>query len=213
VTAETLLVEIERDRLHFEESDGGITFSGGEPLAQPEFLQELLAGCRARELHTAVDTAGHARIEIVQAAALATDLWLYDLKHPDPELHSALMGVDNTLILKNLEWLVGAGQTVWLRVPVIGGVNDDAPTMHRIGALARELGLDRLHLLPFHLAAEAKRDRFPLAEVEPAETSGASPPGRDDLSGWVASPPPSREQLAGLAAALRGYGLDVIIGG
>lgn len=190
-----LLDEIERDRLHFEESGGGVTFSGGEPLAQPAFLGELLRGCRERELHTTVDTSGHAPALVVGSVADLVDLWLFDLKHPDRESHRALTGVDNGLILKNLGQLAGEGREIWLRVPLIATYNDDLATLQRTGALARDLGLSRIHLLPYHAASEAKRERFAIAGEDSALTA------------------PTPASLDAIAARLRDLGLEVIIGG
>ena len=195
VDAHTLLAEIERDRLHFEESGGGVTFGGGEPLAQPEFLLDLLRGCRERELHTAVDTTGYAHAEVIDAMAAATDLWLFDLKHPDPEAHHRLTGADNTLIVANLRRLAADGRTIWLRVPVVPGLTDAPEALGRTAALARELGIGRLYLLPYHRAATAKHGRF---DLEPSDGN---------------LQPPDPENLERLARDLRSPDLDVIIGG
>ena len=195
VDAGSLLAEIERDRLHFEESGGGVTFGGGEPLAQPEFLLDLLRGCRERELHTVVDTTGYAHAEVIDAIAAVTDLWLFDLKHPDPQTHHQLTGADNALIVANLKRLAAAGRTIWLRVPVVPGLTDAPEALRRTADLARRLGIGRLHLLPYHRSAEAKRGRFDL-----------EPPGVDLHS-------PRQEDLDRLARDLRSPDLDVIIGG
>lgn len=195
VDADTLLGELARDRLHFEESGGGVTFGGGEPLGQPDFLLALARGCRDRELHTVVDTTGHARADVIEALAPLVDLWLYDLKHPDPAAHAALTGVDNALILANLARLAEDGRAIWLRVPVVPGLNDDPETVARTGRLARELGIRRVHLLPYHAAARGKRRRFGLAD-----------PG--DV---FRSPRPT--DLSRLAARLGDLGLDVHLGG
>ena len=195
VDAAAMLAEIERDRLHFEESRGGVTFGGGEPLSQPEFLLDLLRGCRERELHTAVDTTGFAPAEVVDQVAELANLWLFDLKHPDPAAHAALTGQDNTLILTNLERLARAGRDIWLRVPVVPGHTDDAAALRRTAAMARELGIGRLHLLPYHRAAVAKHGRF---DLEPPE---------------IGLQPPRPEDLDRLARDLRSPDLDVIIGG
>ncbi|MEZ4386832.1 MAG: glycyl-radical enzyme activating protein [Candidatus Krumholzibacteriia bacterium] len=195
VDARDLLDLLERDRLHFEQSGGGVTLSGGEPLAQPAFLLALLAGCRARGLHTAVDTTGHADAELVAAVAELADLWLFDLKHPDPARHAALTGVDNALILRNLALVRRRGAEVWLRVPVVPGLTDQPAVLAETGRLARGLGIARIHLLPYHAAAAAKRGRFRL------DAAGL------DLR------PPTDDHLQGLAGPLRDLGLDVHLGG
>jgi pyruvate formate lyase activating enzyme len=195
VEASVLLAEVERDRLHFEESGGGVTFGGGEPLAQPEFLMTLLRGCRERDLHTAIDTTGFARADLIDDVAELTDLWLFDLKHPDPVAHAALTGEDNVLILENLRRLARAGRVIWLRVPVVPGRTDDPAVLARTAGLARELGIGRLHLLPLHGVAVGKRRVF---DLEPAGVKAA---------------PPDPEALERVADALRTPDLQVIIGG
>ncbi len=195
VDSESLLVELERDRLHFEESGGGVTFGGGEPLAQPEFLLALLRGCRDRDLHTAVDTTGFGHADLVDQMADLTDLWLFDLKHPDPARHAELTGEDNTLILANLRRLARAGCSIWLRVPLVPGLTDQPEALKQTANLARELGIGRLHLLPYHRAAAGKLDRFDL----------------EDAGGGLA--PPTSDHVDRLAAAMRSPDLDVIIGG
>jgi pyruvate formate lyase activating enzyme len=195
VDSEALLAEVERDRLHFEESGGGVTIGGGEPLAQPDFLLALLRGCRDRELHTAVDTTGFGTRALVAAAAELTDLWLFDLKHPDPAAHAALTGEDNALILANLRRLAHARRRIWLRVPIVPGQTDQPEALLRTAALARELGIGRLHLLPFHRTADGKGRRFDLEPLDPALR------------------PPDPDHLETLAARLRAPDLDVIIGG
>lgn len=195
IDSATLLAELERDRLHYEESGGGVTFGGGEPLAQPEFLLALLRGCRARDLHTAVDTTGFAHAEVIDQVAALVDLWLYDLKHPDPTAHAALTGEDNALVLANLGRLARAGCTIWLRVPVVPGRTDDPAALRRTAGLARELGISRLHLLPYHRAATGKLRRFDLGH------------GGGDLV------PPRPEDLERLVRDLASPDLDVIIGG
>ena len=193
--AAELVADIERDRLHFEESGGGVTFSGGEPLAQPEFLTALLTECRRRDLDTTVDTTLHAETEVLDSLVPLVNRWLVDLKHPDSARHLALTGVENTLILKNLEHLVNRGSTIWLRVPLVSGLTDDLEAIEKTGQLAARLGIRRLHLLPYHGTAAAKQQRFAL---EPATV---------DLT----SPDP--DHLDRLIARLKELGLDVHLGG
>lgn len=195
VTVPDLLAQLERDRLHYEESGGGVTFSGGEPLQQPAFLLAMLAACRAADLHTTVDTTCHADQGLVREVAELAQLWLVDLKHPDPAVHAVLTGVDNHRILQNLEYLARSGHQVWLRVPVVPGHTDQPEALLETGRLARDLGLDRLHLLPYHATAEAKRQRFGLEE------------------GLSSLQPPAGDHLDQLAQGLRALGLDVHIGG
>jgi len=193
--AADLVAYIERDRLHFEESGGGVTFSGGEPLAQPEFLTALLTECRRRDLDTTVDTTLHAETAVLESLVPLVNRWLVDLKHPDPARHQALTGVDNTLILNNIEHLVSLGATIWLRVPLVSGLTDDLEAIEQTGKFAARLGIRRLHLLPYHGTAAAKHQRFAL---EPAT---------------VELTPPDPAHLDRLVAKLKDLGLDVHLGG
>lgn len=133
VTVDEVLREIEKDTVFFDQSGGGVTFSGGEPLLQPQFLQALLEGCRALDLRTAVDTSGYARSEVIEAVAPLTDLFLYDLKVMDDAVHRRWTGVSNDLILSNLRWLAAHHRHVVVRVPVVPGVNDDEENVRHMG--------------------------------------------------------------------------------
>jgi len=191
-----LVDEVARDRPFFEASGGGVTFSGGEPLSQPAFLLDCLRACRAEGLHTAVDTSGYAPRAVALAAAAAADLVLFDLKHPDAERHVRFTGVPLDVIVDNLMALDAAGARMWLRVPVIPGVNDD--TDAREGFVSLLTGLRRRYpvwLLPYHETASAKYARLGRAY--------AFAPTADE----------ARERFAALAAALGAAGHDVRIGG
>jgi pyruvate formate lyase activating enzyme len=149
--------EIEKDRVFYDESGGGVTFSGGEPMAQPEFLTALLAECRRRSIHTVVDTSGYAPPSVVRHVAGLTDLFLYDLKSLDPDIHRQTTGQDNGLILDNLRMLAAEGARVMLRIPYMPGVNDDEASLRRLAALIKELrSITEISLLPFHRGATHK---------------------------------------------------------
>lgn len=150
--ADEVMAEIEKDAAFFGE-DGGVTFSGGECMLQPDFLEELIARCRVRGISTAVDTAGCLPWETF--ARIRPDLWLYDVKTTDPAVHRKYTGVDNAQILANLERLLAAGERVWVRVPVVPGVNDTVEEMHRLRALLRERA-EKVELLPYHRLGENK---------------------------------------------------------
>jgi pyruvate formate lyase activating enzyme len=156
-----LLEVIERDRVFFNSSGGGVTFSGGEPLGQPEFLIDCLRECRRRGLHTAVDTCGLAPRKTMLEISELTDLVLYDLKHMDPDRHRAETGADNRIILDNLHALSASGTEVWIRVPLIPGFNDDPEDIDATGAFLEVL--PRRHpvcVLPYHGIAAGKRSRL-----------------------------------------------------
>jgi len=196
MTVGEVMAEIERDRAFYDESAGGVTFSGGEPLLQQEFLLALLEGCADRGIDAAVDTCGFCAWEKLDAARNHAGLFLYDLKLIDETRHRELTGVSNQLILENLKALSQTGHTIILRVPVIPGANDDAEEVRRIGEFAADLpALQRIDLLPYHDTAVEKYRRldriYPLTGVRR----------------------PSAERMDEVAEILRGLGLTVKIGG
>ncbi len=167
-----ILREIERDLPFFDQSGGGVTVTGGEPLAQPQFTSALLSACRERQLHTVLDTSGYAPTEVAVALGGLADLVLFDLKHPDDERHREGTGVGNALILHNLRRLLAAGVDVLVRIPLVPGYNDGAAELQRAAALIGALEpVPRVELLPFHAAAEEKHRRFGL----PYRHAGARP--------------------------------------
>lgn len=156
VTAEEVVAEVLRDAPFFANSGGGVTLGGGEPLAQADFAREILTQCRARGIHTAIETCGYVAWHAFEAILPLTDLFFYDLKHLDAEAHSAQTGGDVARILSNLARLASAGRSVTVRVPVVPGFND---TPENIGAIAEHvvrLGIRDLHLLPYHRLGESK---------------------------------------------------------
>lgn len=196
MTVAQVMAEIERDVPFYDESGGGVTFSGGEPLAQRDFLLALLRACREKEIHTAVDTCGFATWETFDNIREYVGLFLYDLKLMDAAKHQKFTGVSNGLILRNLQALSQRGHDIFLRVPIIPGINDDDEEVRRIGAFAAALPrLERVDILPYHRAGVEKYGR--LNEVyELPETR-----------------PPSDERMAEITQMLRGFGLQVKIGG
>jgi pyruvate formate lyase activating enzyme len=171
-----LLDAVERDVLFYDESGGGLTLSGGEPLAQPEYAQAALAACRDRRIHTAVDTCGFAEWDVVDAVASQTDLFLYDVKHLDDDRHRELTGVSNARILENLEQLSEADRRIWIRYPIIPGENDAEGEIVALGRLVSRLKtVDAIHLLPFHRGGERKRTRLGLSPTSlPMDASAAA---------------------------------------
>jgi len=161
VTVDELSAEIERDVSFFDESGGGVTFSGGEPLSQPEFLAGALDRCGELELHRVVDTSGYAPREVLLEVAERTDLFLYDLKPAGAASHLEQTGVETGLIHDNLRALCETAAAIQLRVPVIPGITDTAENLAAlkdiVASLPRELPLK---LLPYHRAAMDKYPRF-----------------------------------------------------
>jgi pyruvate formate lyase activating enzyme len=196
VSVAEVLAEVVRDRPFYETSGGGVTFSGGEPLAQPEFLLACLKACRDEGLSTALDTCGFAPAEVLFATAALSDLVLYDLKALDDRVHAQATGVSNSSILENLSALARSGARIWLRMPIVPAVNDGVLDMAGAAALARSLaGVERVCLLPYHAMGVDKALRL----------------GQRPRFGPV--PSPSQETLDILAAPFREAGLAVQIGG
>ncbi len=190
-----VIAEIERDIPFYEESGGGVTFSGGEPLSQLGFLLALLQACQERDIHTAVDTCGFAPWESFDRIREQVGLFLYDLKLMDDLQHRKFTGVSNDLVLKNLQALSRRGHHIVLRIPVIPGINDDEGNLGQMGAFAAGLPhLDRVDILPYHHAAMSKYERL------------------DKSYDLTQARPPSDERMAEVAEALRGFGLPVKIG-
>ena len=157
VTVDDVMEEVLRDRTFHANSGGGITLSGGEPLAQQEFTIALLQSAKAQGLHTALDTSGHAPWPRLEEALRHTDLVLYDLKHMDPKRHAALTGVSNELILDNLRLLDRIGKTTWIRIPLIPSQNDDDANYEAMGELLSALeNVERIEILRYHRLAETK---------------------------------------------------------
>jgi len=160
-SVDSLLEEIEKDLLFYDESGGGVTLSGGEPLAQSAFAISLLEACRERRIHTTVDTCGYAEWKVMESVARLTDLFLYDVKHVDDDRHRELTGVSNRKILENLRRLDGGGSALWIRYPVIPEANDAHADTAALGEFVGGLkSVEAIHLLPFHRGGETKLERL-----------------------------------------------------
>ncbi|MBW1697025.1 MAG: glycyl-radical enzyme activating protein [Deltaproteobacteria bacterium] len=151
-----VLAEIEKDRRFYESSGGGVTFSGGEPLSQPVFLKNLLKACKLSGIHTAVETCGVTKWEFFQGILPYTQLFLYDLKHMDPLAHERFTGYDNRQVLDNLGRLCSKGANIIIRMPVIPGLNDSESNITATADLMVRLGIQEIHLLPYHNYGESK---------------------------------------------------------
>ena len=156
-TVNQVLREIVKDKSFYENSGGGVTFSGGECMLYPDFLAEILAACRAAGIHTAVDTAGNVPFSHFEQVMPYTDLFLYDIKAFSEDLHHAGTGVGNQRILENLTRLSSAfSGKILVRIPVIPGFNAHPDEMEKIAAFLRPLGLSGVELLPYHRLGEHK---------------------------------------------------------
>jgi pyruvate formate lyase activating enzyme len=158
MTVDEIMEIIEKERVFFDQSGGGVTFSGGEPLLQPQILMELLRECGKRGIHRTVDTAGHVKSEILMEVARHTDLFLFDLKIMDSRQHQQWTGVTNNLILANLKKLADTGIPIIIRIPLIVGVNDHELNIRQTAEFIASLpgAKPAVHLLPYHAIAQHK---------------------------------------------------------
>lgn len=194
MSVDQVMEEIEADRAFYDQSGGGVTFSGGEPLAQRAFLFGLLVACKARALHTTLDTSGYASWAVMDKIRGYVDLFLYDLKLMDNVRHRRYTGVSNQKILSNLTTLSELGHRIIIRIPVIPGINDDEANLRQTGAFLAALPVrPAVELLAYHQTGLAKYEslglEYRLAEIQPPE--------------------PMR--MEGIAEILRGSGLQVMV--
>lgn len=162
-TVKEAMTEIEKDIVFYEESGGGVTFSGGEPFMQTDFLLKLLKACRKKEIRTCVDTTGFVNSEDLKKAALFIDLFLFDLKHFDDKMHIKYTGVSNKKILENLKMLDEMGKAVEIRYPLIPGMNDDEADLLRMLAFLSKLkNKYPVSILPYHKIGSQKYSRFSI---------------------------------------------------
>lgn len=190
---------VRRDQVFYDESHGGVTFSGGEPLHQPEFLRALLLACRSESIRTTIDTCGHAAADDVESIIPMADAVLFDVKHPDDEMHRTGTGVGNRLIMDNLlrvrRITAESGAALTVRVPLIAGWNDGDEDVRQLTALLLALHpAPPVDLLPCHDHATGKYQRL----------------GRPAPRAWRA---PALERQHAIAASLSSAGLDATIRG
>ena len=169
-TVEDVMRGIRDDIPFFEESGGGVTLTGGEPLAQPEFAIELLRACNTEGIHTAVDTCGHAPSEVVEQSFSFTNVYLFDLKIADNEKHKQFTGKGNKLIFENLRLLSEAGKDLIIRIPLVEGITDTPDNIDSLQSIiACTNGVSRIDLLPYHSLAKHKFSKqgkeYSLAEM------------------------------------------------
>jgi pyruvate formate lyase activating enzyme len=164
-----VLSEVMRDEAFYKNSGGGVTISGGEPLLQIDFLMKLLETFKDRGLHTAVDTSGHVPWAHFERIIPYVDLILFDIKHLDPKEHLRTTGVDNRLILENLEKLKGS-KSIWLRLPLISNFNDSKAHIRRVAVLGKRVGAEKVSLLPYHEGGKTKCEQmgktYPFSGVD-----------------------------------------------
>jgi pyruvate formate lyase activating enzyme len=197
-SVEDILQLLEKERVFINQSKGGVTFSGGEPMLQSEFLLEALEACKEKGFHTCVDTSGYSSSDNFKKIIPFTDLFLFDIKHIDDDKHIEFTGVSNTGILLNYRLLLVSGKDVMARIPVIPGYNDDKDHLERLRRFLSETktgSLKRINLLPYHKTGASKYKRFNLPY----------------MMGSVI--PPSKERMAELKEFFLEVGVKVKIGG
>lgn len=195
MTVQELMKEIVKDEIFYEQSNGGVTFSGGEPLTQIEFLNEVLERCKERGINTAIETSGFAAWEKISKIADKIDLFLYDIKQINNEKHLKYTGVENALILENLKKLSDKGCNLFIRMPIISGINDDDEHIQGTIKMLSDINILQVNLLPYH---KMGMDKYKRLERE------------YKLSGMET---PSAEKMEQISDKFKKYGFKVSIGG
>ncbi len=194
--ADRLMEKIEKDLIFYDESGGGVTFSGGEPLCQPQLLFRLLDLCQKKEIHTCVDTSGYGEADVLLTAAQKADLMLYDIKLMDETAHKKYTGKSAGPVLDNLKYLSEQKTAVRLRFPLIPKITDTDTNIGRIIAFLEENTIYRdIHILPFHKAGEGKYAALNMKNL------------------MKEIPVPSREWVAKVKEQFESSGFNVRIGG
>ncbi len=160
MSVDEVLAQVQKDRDYYRRSGGGITLSGGEPFLQGKFAIEILENCYRRNIHTAVETTGNVEWTVLRQAADYTDLFLYDLKHMDSQIHKTLTGVSNDQILENLRRLTEHGSRIIIRIPVIPGLNFQRENLRMLAAFLQDTTVREIHLMPFHQLGKDKYKRL-----------------------------------------------------
>jgi len=177
MTVEETLAEIVKDQVFFDESGGGVTLSGGEPLMQAPFVEALLDACHERRIHVAIDTCGHVPRDSLKRISQKADLFLFDLKLIDAALHEQYTGVSNELILSNLQLLAREQTPIIVRIPLIPGVTDTRGNLEGIRNLLLRMGLRKIDLLPYH---EIGLGKYPRLQMD-YRLQGLKPPSEEDV--------------------------------
>ena len=197
ISKEELFAKIENERVFFDQSGGGVTFSGGEPLQHADYLIEMLDELGERGIHRVVDTTGLAKTETLLKVASRTDHFLYDLKLMDSTKHKAWTGVPNEKILENLQILAETGATINIRIPLIKGVNADEENIRQTAEFVANLAGEKktVNLLPYHNIAARKYQKLG---------------GEYDPSGMET---PSKAEQERCIEIFAEHGLEAIVGG
>ena len=197
VTVEEIMKRIRRETVMMDQSEGGVTISGGEPMMQSDFLIELLDALGREGIHRAVDTTGFTKTETLLEVAKRTELFLYDLKMMDSQRHKTFTGVPNEKILENLRILSESGANINIRIPLIKGVNADEDNIRKSAEFVAELAGEKklVSLLPYHNIAIHKYGKL----------------GQDYESGDMLEP--SQTEIGNAIRIFAEFGLEAAVGG
>ena len=193
VTLEEALTLALEDAAFYGET-GGVTLSGGEPLLQADFCAKMARELKARGVSTAIDTCGNVDWIAFEKLLPDAEMFLFDVKHIDPEAHRRLTGQTNERILQNLRRLSDAGARIEIRMPLVPGCNDDSATLHGIGQFLGALRIEKMRVLPYHSMARSKYRALGMPDTMP------------DV------PSPNDAQIAAAVEILRGYGVEAVSG-
>lgn len=178
-----LMHEVAKDRRYYQSSGGGLTLTGGEPMAQTEFTLALAKQAKAQEIHTTMETSGVAEAADFCRIAPYIDLFLWDIKHTEPALHKLYTGAELDVVLENLRLIDGLGAKIVLRCPIIPGINDTQQHLMELARLSQSLAnVQKLALMPYHRLGTGKTGRFGL----PTQTEYPEPTP-SDVEGWYTS--------------------------
>lgn len=197
ISVDELFIELQKEQVFMDESEGGVTFSGGEPLLQSRFLEEMLQQCKKQGIHTAVDTTLFAPWKVVEPVARLADLFLVDLKHMNARVHQEFTGVSNRLILENIRKLSALNVPVRIRIPMIPEISNTTENIAQCIDFLKALPhpVEAVDLLPFHNTAKEKYKRFHLDNH------------------FVDSPSMQKEELFDIRNQFEKAGFEVKIGG
>lgn len=195
ISASDLIKEIRKDEVFYKQSSGGVTFTGGEPLNQIEVLTNVAKQCHDLEIHTTLDTCLFASWDKLSKIVPYIDLFLVDLKHIDSNVHEKYTGVPNELILDNMKKLSDLGKRIFVRIPIIPGINDSIETMDKTIEFLKTMNFEQVNLLPYHKIGMDKYTRlqedYKLKELNE----------------------PTMEDMTTIAQIFKNKGINVKIGG
>jgi len=196
VSVEEVMEEIIKDVVFYDQSGGGVTFSGGEPMVQVEFLSALLQACKESGINTILDTCGYAHSEEFDRICGLVDLFLYDIKIIDDTEHLKYTGESNKLILENLKMLSENGEKIEIRIPIVPGITDTEENLEAIVRFLAPLeNICKVCLLPYNKLGEYKLEKFNMVNKLGCLTTK------------------TRDELLSIGKRFKLYGYEVKIGG